>query len=95
MSENEVPDEKAKTEKMDYLFEVLQSPENKSKYYLKFDREAQKKHGLGIVVRGIKVDGSPIGHELKVGNHVNIGRVSFIVREIRDIDGNIKRIDSP
>jgi hypothetical protein len=47
--------------------------------------------GLDVIVRGLKEDNTQVGYELKVGDYVKFGRVRFLVKEMRDHLGRVKR----
>lgn len=51
--------------------------------------------GMDVIVRGLKEDNSQIGYELKVGDYVKLGRVRFLVKEIRDHAGRVRRAEMP
>jgi hypothetical protein len=47
--------------------------------------------GLDVIVRGLKEDNTQVGYELKVGDYVKFGRVRFLVKEMRDHLGRVKK----
>ena len=49
--------------------------------------------GLDVIVRGLKEDNTQVGYELKVGDHVKFGRVKFLVKEMRDHLGRVRKAE--
>jgi len=50
--------------------------------------------GLDVIVRGLKEDNTQVGYELKIGDHVKFGRVRFLVKEMRDHIGRVRRAET-
>jgi hypothetical protein len=90
--ENTVED--ANGDRLIYLFDIKKHTTQPDKYYLSVRNSKNLPHSLGLVVRGIKKDNRPAGYELKVGDHIKIGRVKFIVREMRDTEGRVNKMNT-
>jgi len=91
--ENNLVDQ-IENDKNPLLFSIHEDKDQKDHYYLSLGNNLNPNQSLGLVVRGIKKDTQPSGYELKVGDNVKIGRVRFNVREIRDAEGNVTKLQT-
>lgn len=79
------------SENTDCLFQIKQ--DITGRFYVSNGENSSS--SLELIVRGLKKDENPIGYELKVGDNVKIGRVKFMIREIKDSNGITRRIRNP
>jgi len=79
-----------------FLFEIKteSSPESVTpdRYYISSKNSPSCSKTVDLVVRAIKKNGLPAGYELRVGDIIKIGRVKFLVREIKDHNGEVTQI---
>lgn len=79
-----------------FLFEInTESNENSlspDRYFITSKNNPSSSKTVDLVVRAIKKNGLPAGYELKVGDVIKIGRVKFLVREIKDNNGEVTQI---
>jgi len=82
------------SDKNSFLFSIQQDSQDKNRYFLTLGTSQATNQSLGLVVRCLKKQSQPAGYELKVADQVKIGRVRFIVREVKDADGNVNKLQS-
>jgi len=71
------------------------SKDSTGRFTLSVPNENGSHPGMDVIVRGLKEDNSQIGYELKVGDYVKLGRVRFLVKEIRDHTGRVRTVEMP
>jgi len=74
------------------IFEINQDPDLSGQFRISTKNASSANKSLDLVVRAIKKEGQPAGHELNVGDIIKIGRVRFLVREKRDANGVVNKI---
>jgi len=79
-----------------FLFEINTESNVESvtpdRYFITSKNSPTSSKTVDLVVRAIKKNGLPAGYELKVGDIIKIGRVKFLVREIKDNNGEVSQI---
>jgi pSer/pThr/pTyr-binding forkhead associated (FHA) protein len=79
-----------------FLFEINTESNQESvtpdRYFISSKNSPSTSKTVDLVVRAIKKNGLPAGYELKVGDIIKIGRVKFLVREVKDNNGEITQI---